>query len=358
MKRRVSIRARWLLPVLVFCAALGCVLLLTTASRGDFGDYSGDSDWGDSDSYDSYGYDYDDDDYDYADDYDYGHDDDGDSSYTYKPYVNREYEGMELVWQLILTVLVLGGALWLVIRQLGGGRGSRGGSRSTSGRTYQKKTYKPAEIREPTQKGRRVTGTGDVPEGLKPMGTYRDLDPAFDEEALRRDVAALWLRMQECWRKKDIEALRPYLSSMFFEQADRQLAAHRAAKQTNVIERPEVVSVRLKGYRQEGGTDVLVVELLARFIDYTVDDATGEVVKGSRTDEKDLRYRWELIRPTGTLTGSDDAETPVVCPHCGAEVTVNQSAKCPYCGSVLTVRRHDFVLNKITALAQKTVRGS
>ena len=42
------------------------------------------------------------------------------------------------------------------------------------------------------------------------------------------------------------------------------------------------------------------------------------------------------------------------CPHCGAPLEINASAKCPYCGSVITLEEHGFALNAIRAISQET----
>ena len=303
MKRR-------LLIILLCCAAL---LILTAAaipSGADFGDYSGGDDWG---SWDDYDYDYDDD-YDY--DYDYG-DSDSDG-------------GDATLGDLLLTVGVLGGVMYGVTK-LGG-----------------KKTPKQANGKP----------AADTP--LLPIGAYSAYDPEFDEEAFKQKLADLWLRMQAAWEAKDIEPVRPDLSAVYFAQAQNQLDAHIRDKNTNHVGDPAVLSVTLRGFRQDGGTDVIVAELKARFVDYTTDDATGELISGDRDAVKNMRYIWELTRPVTQRAAGDGKSaglTTVTCPNCGAEVRINESAKCEACGSLISVDAHDFVLNKVSAVAQRTVEN-
>ena len=42
------------------------------------------------------------------------------------------------------------------------------------------------------------------------------------------------------------------------------------------------------------------------------------------------------------------------CPHCGAQVNINQTAECPYWGSIMTTDTFDWAIDNITALSQKT----
>ena len=105
---------------------------------------------------------------------------------------------------------------------------------------------------------------------------------------------------------------------------------------------------------QEGGNDVLVARLKTRIVDYTLDDATGSLVSGDRNKEKFMTYEWDLVRPTGTKTEAGGNMQTVSCPHCGAPLEINASAKCPYCGSVITLEEHGFALNAIRAISQET----
>ena len=124
--------------------------------------------------------------------------------------------------------------------------------------------------------------------------------------------------------------------------------------QTNYVERIAVLSVDLRGWCQEGGNDVLVARLKTRIVDYTLDDATGSLVSGDRNKEKFMTYEWDLVRPTGTKTEAGGNMQTVSCPHCGAPLEINASAKCPYCGSVITLEEHGFALNAIRAISQET----
>ena len=179
---------------------------------------------------------------------------------------------------------------------------------------------------------------------LKPMSEYTQLDEAFDETELTSKLSNLYVQMQDCWQKKDISPIRPYCTDAFFTQMDNQLQRKKQKAQTNYVERIAVLSVDLRGWCQEGGNDVLVARLKTRIVDYTLDDATGSLVSGDRNKEKFMTYEWDLVRPTGTKTEAGGNMQTVSCPHCGAPLEINASAKCPYCGSVITLEEHGFAL--------------
>ena len=137
---------------------------------------------------------------------------------------------------------------------------------------------------------------------------------------------------------------------------ERQLQSHIDAHRTNIIDRISVLSVQLKGYKQENGEDKIIAYLNTRIIDYTIDDNTGHVLYGNKNVEKFMTYEWLLTRTSGQITEKQEAMQSVVCPHCGATLNINKTAKCDYCGSIITVEEHGFVISSIKGLSQRTGR--
>ncbi len=204
---------------------------------------------------------------------------------------------------------------------------------------------------------RRVTVDNATPlTDLEPMSDYLRLDPNFDEVQFREKLANWYVQLQNAWQKKDISSLRPYLTDAFYAQMETQLQSHIEAHRTNIIDRIAVLSVQLKGYKQESGEDKIIAYLNTRIIDYTIDDNTGHVLYGNKNVEKFMTYEWLLTRTSGQLTGEQEAMQSVVCPHCGATLNINKTAKCDYCGSIITVEEHGFVISSIKGLSQRTGR--
>ena len=282
--------------ILVLILALSlCLCLFPVATSADFGDFSGDSDygsdWSSSDSYSTSS--------------------DGDSDAGFLPTV------------IVFAVIVLIGVVM---------------SRS---KTKNKSVPEGA--------------TRTAQESLRPMNEYVQLDPKFDATAFGEKLGNLYVQMQNCWQAKNIESVRPYFTDALYQQMDRQLDALRRNGYTNYVERISVLGVNLRGFRQSDGEDHIIAELRTRIVDYTLNDKTGELVKGDKKKEKFLTYEWELTRASGRTTGAAEEMTVVNCPNCGAPLSINATAKCPYCDSVVTVDAHDWAISAIRGIAQRTV---
>lgn len=298
--------------VLIFALSL-CLCLFPVATSADFGDFSGDSDYGsdwsssdwssDSSSWDSGSS--------WSSSDSYSTSSDGDSDAGFLPTA------------IVFAVIVLIGVVM---------------SRS---KTKNKSVPEGA--------------TRTAQESLRPMNEYVQLDPKFDATAFGEKLGNLYVQMQNCWQAKNIESVRPYFTDALYQQMDRQLDALRRNGYTNYVERISVLGVNLRGFRQSDGEDHIIAELRTRIVDYTLNDKTGELVKGDKKKEKFLTYEWELTRASGRTTGAAEEMTVVNCPNCGAPLSINATAKCPYCDSVVTVDAHDWAISAIRGIAQRTV---
>ena len=299
------------LIVLLLCL---CVLFsLVVGVHADFGDQAGDNDFGDIGGGDS----------------DRSSGGDGSGIIELLLWLIIDSNGnINFFWLIVIIVIA---AIWFLVKF--GRRGKGSGS-------HRVVTSSPSRFA--------------AQPNLRPISDYTALDPSFSSEAMIQKLSNLYIQFQQCWTKKNIESLRPYLTDALYAQLDRQLEQHRANGTTNYIDRPTVLGVELLGFSQDSGNDHIYALVRTRIIDYRLEDATGKLVSGSKTSEKFMTYRYHLIRPTGMRSDQQEGTRALSCPHCGAPLNINQSAKCPYCDSVITVEKHDFVISQIEAISQVT----
>ena len=193
------------------------------------------------------------------------------------------------------------------------------------------------------------------PRTLRPIGSYSSVDPNFSEEAFKRRLSNIYVELQHAWQAKDLKPVRPFLTDVLFFQYDRQLNNYRDSGTTNVMEQIEVQEVFISGWKREGEEDVIIAELRAKLIDYVIDDATGQLVRGSRTAEKHMEYEYAMSRRAGVKTSGSGRMRTVKCPNCGFAVVINQSAVCPYCDSRIRASAIDWTISGIKGLSQRTV---
>ena len=317
-----------------FIAALIAVLIMALPIIGhaDVGGFSGDYDYGDS--WDS-GSDWDSD---WGSDWD----DDWDSSDSDYIFVGDtdDFTGDEDIGLAGGCCFVMIFVIFIIIvlsrKNKGGGNGGGGsknnaGARPQGAKPVSKQTVDPVELKAK--------------------------DPNFSEQEILEKVSNQYVQMQNCWQDKNWEPMRALMTDALWSQLNRQLDVLKNNGQTNYIERIAVLGTRIVGYHADKVNDNLVIELRTRITDYTVNDATGEVVSGSKTAEKFMTYEWTLIRSVDKDTDDKEDMSDPHCPNCGAPIAINHSAKCEYCGQVLTVDDYDWVISSMRGISQVT-RGN
>ena len=302
-------------------------------------DYSYSWDWDDDDDY-SWSWSWDDDD-DYSYSYSYDYDDDYRPSYTYSSDALSD-----TVIDAIVSLIIFIAIVRYISNILNGG--------SRRGRTTPPKS---TNWRKPTTSNR-PEGAARTPESkLRKVSTLQKRDPLFDASVIETRIANVYVQMQNAWTAGDFSPMRPYFSNALFAQFERQLAELRSKGRTNYVENIAVLESLVRGWYESEGSEYLVMRVRTRIVDYVLDDRTGQVVGGSRTNEVFLEYEYILQRPVGTQTVMQKAQIDVFeCPNCGAPVDIAQSAKCPYCGSILESSRHTWVISAIKGVAQRTQR--
>ena len=165
-----------------------------------------------------------------------------------------------------------------------------------------KKEYVRPEARR-SESGDRSTSVTE----MRPIGEYRDIDPAFDEKELEEKAAALFLRLQECRMKKDVTALRPLLSDDVYAHYEHEIKSMMMQGQSVVIEKPHVDKVTVRGYKRGKFHDHMKLKLEVRLIEYTISDRSRHRRSGSRDKILTKKYEWDMRRRRSDVTFNDKA---------------------------------------------------
>lgn len=298
-----------------FALALYILLLaLPVLAGADFGDYSGDSDYGGSWSSSS------------SSSYSSSYDDYGSSYYDDSDEVT--FFDVSLAFGIVMILAAY----------------------ATIGDWHKSRSEKNNKNAARAEGAKRTDASK-----LSPLSKLKAADPAFDEGALAEKLSNLYMQMQSCWTAKDIEPLRPYFTDAFFTQLERQLNGHKRRGVTNYVERIAVLGVELRGFFTSGGEQHLIAELRTRIVDYTLEDKSGELVSGNKNKEKFMTYEWELTRAEGSKTEASAGVKSITCPGCGAPMSINTTARCEYCGRVVTLNHADWAISAIRGISQRTV---
>jgi predicted lipid-binding transport protein (Tim44 family) len=137
---------------------------------------------------------------------------------------------------------------------------------------------------------------GDLARGLTHI---RSMDPTFDPAAVADTARRMYQGVQQAVTMRDVAWIREHLGPELYGVLQSQCDQLRTDRRTNRLEKIELTDADVTEAWQENGQDFVTVRLRGSMLDYTVDDATGNVVEGSRNDPAAIDEYWTFTRPVG-----------------------------------------------------------
>jgi predicted lipid-binding transport protein (Tim44 family) len=132
------------------------------------------------------------------------------------------------------------------------------------------------------------------------LGYIRQYDPYFDEAKFQDGCMDAFFKIQGAWANRDMGTVRSLLTDEMYRILQADADKLKADKQFNRLENIAVRSVDITEAWQESGQDFITVRVYANLLDYTVDEASGQVLSGSKTDPVKFEEYWTFTRPVGS----------------------------------------------------------
>ncbi|HLO25480.1 MAG TPA: Tim44 domain-containing protein [Geobacteraceae bacterium] len=138
--------------------------------------------------------------------------------------------------------------------------------------------------------------TADVDTGLAHI---RQMDASFDENRFNDSVMDMFFKIQGAWMNRDLAPVGGILTDEMRRIFQGDIDGLLREKRVNRLENIAVRNVEIVEAWQESGQDFITALIYANLLDYTTDDATGQVVAGSKTDPVKFEEYWTFTRPVG-----------------------------------------------------------
>jgi predicted lipid-binding transport protein (Tim44 family) len=139
-------------------------------------------------------------------------------------------------------------------------------------------------------------GDRDLDKGL---GQIKSMDPLFGEDKFKDQAMDYFFKIQGAWGDRDLSTVKHLLTGEMFRILQEDADKMRKDGLINKIENIAVREVNLTEAWQEYGQDYITFRVYATLLDYTVDEKTGEIVSGSKTDPVKFEEYWTFTRPLG-----------------------------------------------------------
>ena len=191
----------------------------------------------------------------------------------------------------LFEVILLAFILWAVYRFVK----RRQQAQDTS--FYQTSSY--AEPSSRADYGPAYGQAGQDSDPLDGLRFIRQMDPSFDEAGFGDRCMDSFFKIQAAWAGRDMSPVRGLLTDQMCRTIQGDADRLKLEKRINKLDNIAVRSTDLTEAWQESGRDYITVRFYANLLDYTVDEATGQVVAGSKTDPVKFEEYWTFTRPVG-----------------------------------------------------------
>jgi predicted lipid-binding transport protein (Tim44 family) len=125
------------------------------------------------------------------------------------------------------------------------------------------------------------------------------LDPDFDPARFCDHAMDFFFRLQAAWSARDLSPVRALLTDELYAQLQAEIDQLKRDRKINHVENIAVRTCELTEAWQEVGQDFATVYFYANCLDYDVDEAAGEVVRGSKLEPTKFEEYWTFTRPAG-----------------------------------------------------------
>ena len=200
----------------------------------------------------------------------------------------------------LMEILLIGGGLFFLFRFLRN-RHAQNVQPAYAGPAGQTSVYGGERARSWGTAGGSTVAMPAAPSSDLERGIahIRTMDAGFDPSAIADHTRRVYFVVQQAIGMRELAGVREYLTPEMATVLQAQCDRLRSARQTNRVERLDIRRAEVSEAWQEGGQDYVTVFVAASMLDYTVDDASGAVVEGSRTVPQDVEDFWTFARPVG-----------------------------------------------------------
>ena len=184
----------------------------------------------------------------------------------------------------LLQILIFGGLFYFIFKKLSGNKGQGGGSPFDSHPYQQDNGYEPAY-------------DNSLEGGLAQI---RQSEPDFDPDYFAEVAQDVFFKVQAGWTRRDVASYRHLLGDQLAREYEEHFREMKAKGEINKLENISVRRAEVVDAGVDGNEEFVVVHFTANLLDYTVDDQSGDLIRGSMTEPVKFDEKWTWARPIGS----------------------------------------------------------
>ncbi|OGQ90622.1 MAG: hypothetical protein A2464_13160 [Deltaproteobacteria bacterium RIFOXYC2_FULL_48_10] len=126
------------------------------------------------------------------------------------------------------------------------------------------------------------------------------VDGSFDPDAFKETAQDLFFKIQAGWTRRDASVLKPFVGDQLREEYEQHFRDLKQQGRLNRLENIAVRNVELTAAGVQGDEMFVTVRFTANLLDYTVDEKSGEIVRGDSENSVKFDEAWTFAAPAGS----------------------------------------------------------
>jgi len=126
------------------------------------------------------------------------------------------------------------------------------------------------------------------------------VDDGFDPDAFKETAQDLFFKIQAAWTRRDASILKPFVGDQLLEEYEQHFQDLKQQGRFNRLENIAVRNVELTAAGVQGSEMFVTVRFTANLLDYTVDEKSGEIVRGDSENSVKFEEDWTFAAPVGS----------------------------------------------------------
>jgi predicted lipid-binding transport protein (Tim44 family) len=125
------------------------------------------------------------------------------------------------------------------------------------------------------------------------------VDQDFDPESFKETAQDLFFKIQAGWTRRETGVLRDYVGDQLLSDYGNHFEELKRLGHINRLENIAIRKIDLLAAGLQQGEIYVTVRFTANLLDYTVDEKSGNVVKGDPENPVKFQESWTFARPVG-----------------------------------------------------------
>ncbi len=178
----------------------------------------------------------------------------------------------------LMQILIFGGLFYFIFKKMN--PGSRGSGQTSGLGGYDA----PHAVGTPLEQG---------------IAEIRQSEPDFDAKYFEEVAQDVFFKVQAGWMRRDVSSYKHLLGDTLIREYEDHFRTMTRDGHLNKLENTAVRKVEVVEAGIDGNDEFVVVHFDANLLDYTVDENSGDLIKGSMTEPVKFNENWTWARKIG-----------------------------------------------------------